>query len=156
MPAPSFAACYQFEDAIESAVKTLLNNNSVTCYAQRDDDTLATPFASVQFVTGAATEHWSGLLSDGTERPDMFQGTLSIGIATDRDSNSATHATYRGKIRDLLYRFQTTITAALLPYHAILRVMETGTTPATATEDNHDISTINFNLWFQIRPEAWP
>jgi hypothetical protein len=157
MPAPKFSTCYQFEDSIEAAVKSALNLSVLNCYSQRDDDVVGTPRTHVQFTTGAATEHYSELLSDSTRRPDMFQGTLQVGIVTNRGVDTAdAHAANRGTIRDILYNFQVTLTDVLLPYHKIVRVMETGTTPESSADDEHDISTISFNLWFQIRPSAWP
>ena len=135
----------------------MLNNNSVTTYTQRDTDEVTTPYASVQYVTGAATSHESALLSDGSRRFDTWDGNLSIGIATNRDKDKLDdHTTLRGRIRNLIYDWRNTITDALLPYHSILNVIESGTTPATAADDNHDVSTITFQLKFQVTPSAWP
>lgn len=157
MPAPKFSTCYQFEDAIEAAVKSAFNSSILNCYAQKDDDTVGTPRTHVQFTTGSALDHWSALLSDGSTRQDMFNGTLQVGIVTNRQDDTAdSHSATRGTVRDILYNFQTTLTESLLPYHKIVRVVETGTTPEVSSEDDHDISTISFQLTFQIRPSAWP
>jgi uncharacterized protein (UPF0248 family) len=99
----------------------------------------------------------SKLLSDGSVRQDMFRGTLQIGIVTNRKNDTANdHSDIRGTVREILNNFQITITEALLPYHKILRVSETGSTPQVSTEDDHDISQITFDITFIIRPEAWP
>jgi uncharacterized protein (UPF0248 family) len=157
MPAPKFSTVYQFEDAIESAVKSSFNLSNLNCFAQRDGDTVGTPRTFVQFTSGAASDHLSKLLSDGSVRQDMFRGTLQIGIVTNRKNDTANdHSDIRGTVREILNNFQITITEALLPYHKILRVSETGSTPQVSTEDDHDISQITFDITFIIRPEAWP
>ena len=157
MPAPKFSTCYRLEDYIETAVKSALNNALLNCYAQRDEDTVGTPRTHVQFVTGPALEHYSQLLSDGTTRIDRFTGTLQVAIVTNRaDDVADSHSATRGTVREVLYNHQVTITEAMLPYHVLLRIVETGTTPETSSDDDHDISTISFQVVFQIRPSAWP
>lgn len=155
MPSSDFQTLYQFEDAIESAVKTLFTNNSITAYRQRDNNTRVTPAVDIQFSTGAATEHL-GYTCDGKLRPDTWNGSLQIRIVTTRSKNDASHSTLRGKIRNLLYSFEDNLTRTLLPHHSIARVMETGTTPQIEADEDHDISSISFNLVFAIRPDAWP
>lgn len=155
MPAPDYETIYDYEGAIEAAVKTLLTDNGITAYRQRDSDERVTPFAVVQLTTGAASGHMARL-PNGDMRPDQFAGTLNIAIVTNRGTNNENHPTIRAKIRNLLYRFQETFTKAELAHHSIYNVLEAGTTPSIESEDDFDISTINFAIRFSIRHDAWP
>ena len=160
MPAPDYETIYDYEGAIEKAVKDLLTTNGITAYRQRDLDEAATPFVAVQLNVGAATGHMARLPS-GDLRPDQFDGQLRVAITTNRGKNNSNHPTIRAKIRNLLYRAwgtDKTLTRTELPYHVILpqSVLETGTVQSVENDDDHDMSTITFNLGFGIRPDAWP
>ena len=155
MSAPDYETIYDFEGAIETAVKTLLTNNSITAYRQRDASEVSTPFAAVKFSGVAATGHMAKL-PNGDMRPDQFAGQLEILTETNRSQNDADHTTVRAKIRNLIYKFQETLTKTLLPYHAIYESMETSSISGVDSENNVDITTINFRLSFAIRSDAWP
>lgn len=154
MQATDILDLYKYEDAIETAVKTLLSANEITASRQRDAATLATPRAEVQFTTGSGIEHYHNF-PGANPRPDTFSGSLSVGIVTDRTKNDADHTTIRAKVRNLIYDFRDSINV-LLSYHAILRVLESGTSPLVTAEDNQDVSTVNFTVDFCIRTDAWP
>ena len=155
MAAPDYESIYNYEDAIESAVKTLFVANDITTYRQRDDDEVATPYCGIQFTVGAATGHLAQL-PEGGERPDQFAATLRVMIFTDRARNAADHETLRAKIRHLIYGFQENVTRADTPYHTIFAATESGSTQAVQTEDKQDVSEITFNIGFGIRRDAWP
>lgn len=154
MQASDFETLYKIEDAMETAVKTLFEQNSITGLRQRDADSAATPRATIQFTVGANTEHYH-IFPNGETRPDIWSGSLSIGVVTDRTKNNSDHSSIRAKIRHLLYSFATTLNP-ILAYHSIMRVLESGTTPTVISDQNQDMSEINFTVNFCIRPDAWP
>ena len=160
MSAPDYETIYDYEGAIEKAVKDLLTTNGITAYRQRDLDEAKTPYVAVQLNVGAASGHLARL-PNGDFRPDQLSGQLKFAITTNRGQNNADHPTIRAKIRNLMYRAWGTVktlTQTELPYHVILpqTVLEAGTVQSVGSDEDHDISTITFNLGFGIRPDAWP
>ena len=159
MPASNIETIYQFEDAIESAVKTNLTSNaSLTTYRQRDTTaSVAAPFSAVQL---------SGITSDGTQRKDAssdfgwdsdFTATLTVVVATNRvkEGASSTHAATLGKVRrDLLDLTKWTDDA--LPYLKVWCVNIAGTQPSVDEDDRLDLTTLTFRIRFLIKETAWP
>lgn len=154
MRASSIISLYEFEDAIETAVKALMTTNSITAYRQRDTTTVVTPYVDIQLTAGGGIEHYHGF-TDGSRRPDVFSGSLAVGIVTDRGVNAVSHSTFRATVRNIIAGFMENINP-LLSYHAILNVLEAGTSPTLLTEENQDRSVVNFAIQFCIRTDAWP
>jgi len=153
MPAANVIDLYRYEDAIETAVKTLLQANGIAAYKQQDTAETVTPRAEIQFAPGAAEEHYH-LFLNGDQRPDVFTGSLQVAVVTNRETNGLDHSTVRATVRHLIYGFLETLNP-LLAYHAIYRVLESGSSPTIQPEENHDRTEINFSVEFNIRTDAW-
>ena len=154
MPAPDYETIYSFEDAIEAAVQTVLNAAGLKCYFQREIISVTTPYVAIQFVAGAATEHYAAVAGD--YRPDIWGGSLHLQVVTDRTNNNLGHGLYRSQVRKLMAVDATFKNAVLLPYHEVFFIMESGTTPAIRTEDDLDVSTLSYTVKFGIRAGQWP
>jgi hypothetical protein len=153
MPAANIETLFQFENALETAVKTILAAIPLTAYRQRDVDEVATPWAAIQ-LSGTRAER-AAHLNGSVTWPDGFSGSLRVVIVTNRGQNAASHTTYVGKVRKAIYDL-TNFTTGLLPYHKVWNAMETGTNPTVTADQNEDASEITFKLDWLIREDAWP
>lgn len=153
MPAQNHATILQFEDAIETAVVTVLAANSMTAVRQRGSTSLATPRVEVRLIVGAAEEHY-GTDTHGERFIDFWHGTIQLAIVTNRSRNDASHTTYRGKCRAAMQGL--TALNAAMSYLAFNRILESGTSPEIQPDENHDASVVSFAVDFCIRSDAWP
>ena len=153
MPAPDHGTILQFEDAIETAVVTVLTANGMTAMRQRGSTSLATPRVEVRLMVGAAEEHY-GRGAGNEPFLDFWHGTIQLAIVTNRSRNDASHMTYRGKCR---YAMQgLTALNSALDYLAFSRVLESGTSPEIHADENHDATVVSFAVDFCVRADAWP
>lgn len=156
MPASNIETLYQFEDALESAAKSILVNAAgLTSEQQRSTATLATPFAIVQAsgITAGSKQYKTG--ANGFNWPIDFSCTLTVVVTTNRQENAASHASYLGKVRRHFYDL-TNWSDARLPYHKVALVSEQGTSPSYTEDERFDVSTMTFRLMFFIKDGAWP
>ena len=158
MPAPSLAALFDFETQVEGAIVAALTTATVTAYASHATGNMATPYCAVSYIHGGPFPSGNPRLfnSGGNWREDCFQGTLQVSVVTDRKRNESTHATYRGKVRNVLYTYASTITGTELPYLSLMELTESGTQPNVSDVDNLDLSVINWSIRFAIKSTAWP
>jgi len=154
---------YDIETAIEAAFKTLFEEELFATYVTNDAASFQKerPRVELMFALGGETGHHS--TASDYYRPDAFSGSLAVAIITPADDQgTAQHAQYRARVRNLMAKCRTRFRSdseaddALLPYHTIMDVVESGTAPAYAPEDGHYISRINYELKTNIRPAAWP
>ncbi len=155
MPAPDFPKLYQFEDYVEAAAKSFLTQHGLTAMIAREDAIATTPRVDVSCVMGAATRHYGRRASDGEIFLDRWNGSLNFDVITDRVKNREQHRPLRAKLRWLMqdlsfWRID------LLPYHQIVELIETGTTPELVNEKEQDVSALVFSLVLGIRADAWP
>lgn|GEM_PF-1749358 len=153
-PATDINDIYDYETAIETAVKTLLTDNGITAVRQRDTAELATPRVDVQFAVGAGEDH-SHVFRNGEQRPDIFNGNLRLQVVTSRNQNDTNHGTFRAKVREAIYKWRDSLNP-ILAYHAVLKVLESGTVPDIVEDQDQDVSIVNFNIVFCVRADAWP
>ena len=164
---------YDFETAIESAVKTIFTNHEIEAFTSFDAPEMerVRPRVEIQFQTGAATGHRSTV--DDVYRLDAFTGVCSVQVITntsdaetetDSPSNAGAraHAQYRAVVRFICGELETTLTDddagadTLLPNHSVNRFFESGTSPTIHHESGVLVSQLNFEVHFNIRPAAWP
>jgi hypothetical protein len=166
---------YDYETAIEAAVQTILVAADIPTYASFSpaelDPPRPRPRVEIELQTGAATGHRS--TSTEVYRPDSFTGTLSLTVITNTsDEISSTeepinagaraHAQFRALVRYHCGGIETTLTDdanagdTMLPYHSVNRFIEAGTSPTINTENGLLASQLNWEIHFNIRPEAWP
>ena len=157
MSAPDFETLYQFDENMQSSFAALLTAAGLTNASRGDNEDLATPFAAIEFVTGAARDHWK-LMDDGSQRPDSFNAKLTIGIKTNRGvaAQDGKQAEWKAIIRKLFYDVKTNFTAVKFPLYYIARIMESGESPSLVTADDHEITGMEWDIIFGIRADAWP
>lgn len=153
---------YKFEDYIEAAAKDILGENGLeitdAAFIQRDNEEVTTPSVGIQFTTGQALERYGFRASDNQPFLDLWSGKLTFAITTQRGKeafNNSQHARLRAAIR---YAMQdlTLWNTTRLPYHAVAKILEAGTSPQIVDDRDRDISEISFNVILAIRSDAWP
>ena len=155
MTAASYEQIYDFESNLEISVRKLLEAAALRCYRQIDADTVTKPYVAIQLVLGGAISHFVKT-PDGEVRDQIWESSLRIQVVTDRIRTANQHSLYRQKIRVVLYDFNRQFTAEISPYYEVLSCRESGSTPTIRTEENEDISDMNWYLKFAVRDEAWP
>lgn len=157
MPASNLETLFDFETQMETAVAAALSSLAgVTAIAQRNDDNKTAPFVTVQFVTGETLgQHYK---HQNEYREKMFNGELTIGIATRRSASTDSHPSIRGKVRKAISSWQATANGIndQLDYLQVLDVASQGATVAISNDEDHDISTLRYQVAFQILDSAWP
>lgn len=160
MSLQDFIPLYDFETAIEGAVKTYLTENSLKAYVSSDDPELQRERPRVEIVcnVGAMTDHRS---THNTEyRPDTYVGTVTLTVITD--STASTHSQFRAGVRYLMGAVESALSDDAngvnerLPLHSINRFVEAGTSPTYKADEGSYESQIVFEIHFNIRPAAWP
>jgi hypothetical protein len=155
MRAASYETLYTFEDSIEAACAAVFATAGLNCNVSASTAELATPRVEIQLIVNQATGHL-GENPQGDGYPDFFNGTLKLAVVTKRFEDPLSPATYRGKMRSLLYRFDEVFVEEVLPYHFVQEVIEIGTTFLTDAETLEDTSIVTWKIQFAIRPGAWP
>ena len=167
MPADNFDIIYDIESAVEAAFKLLFAEDDLTAYTinQLGETQKERPRVELMYSHGSEAGHNS--TASTYYRPDTFTGSLTVAIVTNSKDESigiAEHAQFRGRVRNIMAKSRTRLKAdrdasdvdALLPYHCVLDVVESGTSPAYSPEDGHLVSRINYEIKTNIRPDAWP
>lgn len=180
MSAPNFDAVYNFEGAILNPIAVLIAQQQMAVYTPSNDALrtaawlAANPtltdlvLSSVEFQKkrprveiiyqhGQETGH----VYPPVCRPDVWTGNLMVGIVTA--AVAASHEHHRARVRNVmtlvrtaLYNDRTASTDALLPWHGILDLEDSGTAPATEPQEGYYLSNITYAIKINIRPTAWP
>jgi hypothetical protein len=142
---------YNFE-SIESGVSSMLSGSGgLRCYIARFNAINVTPRVEIEYSNGEAIHH---IPLTTRAVPDMFRGTLSVVIVTDRHRNSGSHDIYRNTCRELLgsnHYFQAS--ASLFPSKSIIDCEEVGTTNTVlGSDDDMDVSRLSFRTVVLIPP----
>lgn len=111
------------------------------------------PRVELRVAAGAATEHLAtfGQAVKNLMRSDSYEGTATIWLVTE--NNIALHRSYRGLCRKIM---GDVFPSDHMPYHEINKCLEAGTTVEIASDSGLMRSTIEYNLHFNIKPDAWP
>lgn len=180
MSAPNFDAVYNFEGAILNPIAVLVAQEEIAVYTPSNDalrtaawlaanpDLADLVLSSVDFQkkrprTEIIYQHGqeTGHVYPPVCRPDVWTGNLMLGIVTA--PVAASHEQHRARVRNVMTLVRTALyddrissTDLLLPWHCILDMVESGTSPATEPKDGYYLSNINYAIKINIRPEAWP
>lgn len=152
--AADYPTLYDFEGQIESAADSVLSTLVSDVRQPRDTDDMATPRLVAQFTVERAQDRMAQL-PNGDLRPDIYDGSLSLSIVTDRRNNASSHGSFRAKVRTLMGDYRKQFTDALLPYVKILRCQETSGTPVSF-ENDLDRSEMTYGITFVVKADAWP
>lgn len=165
MPADSFDQIYDIETAIESAFKAFFTSQEIDCYTTNDasEQQKKRPRVELMYLHGSEAGHNS--TASNYYRPDTFLATLVVAVVTNAKGDevgTAEHSQFRARVRNAMAKSRTLLKAdadganTLLPFHSVMDVVESGTSPAYQPEDGYFISRINYELKTNIRPDAWP
>lgn len=159
MPADSLTQIFDFEAGIESGVEAILETNitvgNLSIEKTRGTNNLTTPRIDVMLQMGPAQEH--RFLWKGGYYFDAYAGLLLCSVITERDTNSNAHGIIRAQLRAFMqYGSQKFDRAGALPFHALRKIEEAGTAISFDKDNNEDISQLKFNLFIEIRVDAWP
>jgi hypothetical protein len=169
MPAPNLPICYRLREAIETAARdylqanlnTLLGNTSLS--VRRDVEQITVPQVSVRLsINGVELQKFK--CPDGVERLNTYNGTLSFIVVSNRKANAREaidHELIESNIRAIISQWSTLDGNSfrfpiLLNYHAILWMIDSSSDYGIDTNNNWDITTINYDIKFCVRNDAWP
>ena len=165
MPADSFDQVYDIETAIEAAFKSFFTAQEIPCYVTNDIAEIQKSRPRVELMYQHGSEIGHNSTASTYYRPDTFAGGLTVAIVTNaKDDNTGTieHSQFRARVRNIMAKSRTAFKAdadaenALLPYHCVLDVVESGTSPGYEPQDGYYISRISYEIKTNIRPDAWP
>lgn len=167
MLAETFDQVYDIETAIEAGFKTFFTAQDIAAYVTNDagETQKERPRVELMYANGAEAGHNS--TASEYYRPDTFLGNLNVAVVTnakDESIGTAEHALFRARVRNVMVKCRTAFKAdrdasdvsALLPYHCVLDIAESGTAPAYEPENGHYVSRLSYELRINIRPDAWP
>lgn len=158
MPAPSIEALFAFEDEIESAIQEMFTAIPYNCYRQRDADSVATPFVTVQLSGCIETgePRFKTLGSVSVPYPQGWTGTLTMQVVTKRGAAGTSHTTELSKVRRYMAEFQARLTSVELRYHGIREISATASSPQIAVDEDHDVTSLSYSIKWMILTGAWP
>tara|TARA_R100000655_G_scaffold44273_1_gene80907 strand:+ start:9447 stop:9929 length:483 start_codon:yes stop_codon:yes gene_type:complete len=148
-----------FEEHFESAAVTFLNSDvGITVTRTVVEDDLVAPRIEVQFFVEQANEPpamRNGGGSSSTIDYRSFAGTFSARLITDNATGGAgDHATYRSKMRTALMRSGSNWGSTNLPYYGVKLLRPSATD--YDVDGDMNISTLSYELVWEIRDDAWP
>lgn len=156
MSAPNLESIYAVEEAVETAWQAVLDADGLTAFQSLSHDILTLPRADVECTLGAPTGHRSQVTA-GQFTLDAWTATIRITIRTKRvETQPETHALWVAKARLAGQYFEERFGAAVLPYHCLSMLQESGTDRGVLEEDDTDFSTINFDAIVSVRAGQWP
>ncbi len=165
---------YDFEGAIEPAIKTLLTDKGLACLTTRDAPTLqkAVPRVELSYTHGPGLKRFVGIdvlvaaqlappevLTTNVKdawifrRESCWQGQLNLEIITQADVNS--HAQYRSKVRSVIASCWQFINGFTITYHSILFENEGGNSPVYQPQEGYYGTKIVYPVKISVQADAW-
>ncbi len=154
MSVATLADLFSYEQAIEDGVKTLLENEDLTCFTEFTDATKETPFVEIQLQAVQPTGHQHHI--EDTLLYDAWDGQMVFRIVTRRGENSDQHRTMLATIRVIAQRMLPLFTTTISPYHAIGLFQEQQMTRGVQAELYLDWTELRYKIRFNIRTPTWP
>lgn len=110
---------------------------------------------------GAATEHERPVNPNWKVR-DAFNGQLLLQIVTEPPAQTDTHlpshdihGMYRARLRYIVSQFRYSWNVAMTT-HVVTMIVDARSDAVLENEDGHEISTLAWDIRFNIRTDAWP
>lgn len=165
------ATVYDFESAIEPAIKTILEAQSLTCLTSRDALTFekAVPRVEIVYLHGPGLKKWAdlqtlidaGLVPVGLtpnqywqmRRESAWQSQLNLNAITKADV--AVHANYRAKVRAVLASCWQFINGFSITTHMLNFDNEGGNSPIYKPQDGFFGTTISYPVKVSVQADAW-
>ncbi len=158
--APSIDRLYQVEKEVHTALKAVLEANSIPCYVPRGKEPVKYPYVSAKLQLGSATGHQHIRPFNKRRYFDAWDGQIEFQIYTDReldeDLPSPLHEEWKAALRRIMQSDVCEFGRNVLPYHALPKIMEQGTAAEIDNDGDLDISEITFSVTVCIRTDVWP
>jgi hypothetical protein len=153
---------YNFKGNFNAAMQGIFAAAGITANIERANATLPTTGFDIAFDMGEAMNEQT--LADGTSVYDFFQGNkLTARIYTERAEDKPSAIPGVATLHD---EFCATVYAIMeervgpfdpfLPYYEVNMIKPRGTQSGLDPRFMIDWTTITFEVWFGIRPSAWP
>ena len=153
---------YSFKGNFNAAVSTILTNAGLTASIERSNGTNPTSGCDITFDLGTAANQ--GVSPQGDLVYDFFEGNkLMVRIYTERPGDSPSVLPGIATLHD---EFCGTVLAvmeerlrpfdAIMPYYQVNMIRPLQTQSGFDPRFMIDWTTIVFEVWFGIRPSAWP
>lgn len=159
MPAANMETLLDFETQIEAAAVSILEAaTGLGCFGTLGMDALTMPRLEVQSRLNEAVDpptQRDGGASPATIDYTAYYSALQVRVITDNtQGQSANHALIRGKIRAAFLQSASNFDGITLPFLAMKYFRPTGT--QSEADQDFNISTLDYELRFTIRADAWP
>lgn len=157
---------YNFDDAIEAAVKAVLQAELTTAaivcdvWTTREEGKKVTPRIEVAFsLHSAMTQMTTAGQAAPKQVPNAFEGTIALTLSTTRPSatgNADQHGRIRGLARYVMTAGAKKFNSTSLPGLQILNMLPEEQSPRVYDGKSQDLSILSYHLWFAVNNSAWP
>jgi hypothetical protein len=155
MPTANIEQLLAYEDAIEPAWIQLISQAQINAYVEFSDAVKHTPYVDVQLADVIPTTHRHPFVN-GDMVVDAWKGVLKCTVTTQRKKNSDKQTFILGTLRMIAMKYRREFPRALVPWHAVQLIKESGLSRGVDRENDLDWSELAFELHFSVRPDAWP
>ena len=151
-------AVYDFEGQMESALsQAVINSGMVEPVKQGDDRVVQTPRIEGKFVCGA--QHQKSYIPPNTSAnygyQNLYEGRFLVKVVTSRKKPDQRHAEFRSKVRWIFQDFDNTLSPNM-KYLNIVQALQASCANSFDQNNQDNITVIEFSIWFNIRPSAFP
>ena len=151
---------YDFENAFEEAVRSLLEANELTVQTRQNQLKVQSvrPRVQVAFQLGADQQHWRMAPVTGHKRNARWVGVLMLTVVNNLTDTGQALREFVAQVRAICSDLWVNLHGSdLLPYHAVNSVVGAGTSTASVNqEEGIEFITLAYNVDFNIRTSAWP
>lgn len=158
MDAPSFETLLNIEDAVNSASYCMISASVENVYRPRESDIKSTPCVDVMFAVTQPLNHLHPVTNSGGSvvayYKDCYRGSLTLYVATEKVTNVDYHQDYVDAISTAFidsWNFNEYLT-----YHTMLDVRPLSENTITDDGQNHEITSLQYELTVCIQPRYWP
>jgi len=158
MSAPSIRNILQYEAAVQTAWRAILENAGVpvgSVFLEFVTQTSVTPRVEINLTNVVPTLH-RGQFLPGMFTFDAWHGQLVTRVVTRRSVNGAAHDDLLGIARAEALYFKNRFTVTLLPWHCMTQIEEASTHRMIDPERDEDITELTHKIVLSVRAGAWP
>jgi hypothetical protein len=150
MSMTSITELYDMEGALETAACAVLTAAGLAPFSPAVVGVeRVMPRVEVAAVVNGENGHTETV--DGDQRSDQFNVSLILQAVC---ANVPSVRTMRAAVRDLFANPFTDLNAAL-PWHKLVRIEDSGSTPEFSVDGGYVAATLRFGGTLVVRPEAW-
>ncbi len=151
---------FNYETAIEEAWVTVLKKaGQQNVYVEHSDENKTTPWIDVELTNVVPTGRQFILYPDRqlwAQPYDMWSAQLVSKVVTFRGRNSDQHRAMLARIRVETFLFADRFSPAILPYHKIVQMKESGLRRGFDNATSLDWSEVAAEIKFWVNSDAWP